>query len=210
VPVCHWGQEEGYLSNLAISIPDPVRGYGPTASAIRTGVRFICNDIAQDVRMLPWRESALSRGYRSSAAFPIFVDGRAVAVFSVYASEPGFFDEEINALFDEVVSNVGFALENMEREAQRIAAERRLRESEERFRQMAENVEEMLWITDADFTRMLYVSPAYERITGRSCRSLYEHSERSSKQYTQRSAPRLSGRSQLQLPLDRNGTGNTA
>jgi PAS domain S-box-containing protein len=173
-PVCHWGHEEGYLSKLAISLPDPVRGYGPTASAVRTGIRFICNDIAQDVRMLPWRESALSRGYRSSAAFPIFVDGRAAAVFSVYASEPGFFDEEINALFDEIVSNVGFSLENMDREAQRIAAERRLRESEERFRQMAENIEEMLWITDADFTRMLYVSPAYERISGRSCRSLYE------------------------------------
>lgn len=48
-----------------------------------------------------------------------------------------------------------------------------LRESEERLRQMAENIEEMFWITNADLSEMLYVSPAYERIWGRSCQDLY-------------------------------------
>ena len=46
-------------------------------------------------------------------------------------------------------------------------AEAALRESEERFRQMAENIDEVVWMTDAEKTRMLYVSPAYERIWGR-------------------------------------------
>lgn len=125
--------------------------------------------------MLPWRDEAVRRGYGSSAAFPIIVDDRAIGAFSVCASEPGFFDDEINALFDEIASNVSFAVENMQREMQRVAAEKALRESEQRFRQMAENIEELFWITNADFTKMLYVSPVYERIWGRSCRSVYDH-----------------------------------
>ncbi len=53
------------------------------------------------------------------------------------------------------------------------AAEMALRESDERFRQMAENIHEVFWLTDVTKTQMLYVSPAYEAIWGRSCETLY-------------------------------------
>jgi PAS domain S-box-containing protein len=56
---------------------------------------------------------------------------------------------------------------------ERQRALERSRESEERFRQLAENIGEVFWILDARNTEMLYVSPAYERIWGRSCDSLY-------------------------------------
>jgi PAS domain S-box-containing protein len=49
-----------------------------------------------------------------------------------------------------------------------------LRQSEERFRQLAENINEVLWMTDLTKRQMLYVSPGYERIWGKSCKSLYE------------------------------------
>jgi len=49
----------------------------------------------------------------------------------------------------------------------------KLRESEERFRQLAENINEVFWITDPSKRQMLYVSPAYEKIWGQSCESLY-------------------------------------
>ena len=48
-----------------------------------------------------------------------------------------------------------------------------LRASEERFRQVAENIREVFWITDAEKKQMIYVSPAYEEIWGRSRESLY-------------------------------------
>lgn len=47
-------------------------------------------------------------------------------------------------------------------------------ESEERFRQLAENIQEVFWMTDLDMNRMLYISPGYERIWGRTCQSLYD------------------------------------
>jgi PAS domain S-box-containing protein len=56
----------------------------------------------------------------------------------------------------------------------RKQAEVALRESEERFQEMAENIEEIFWSLDAENRKVLYVSPAYETITGRSCESLRE------------------------------------
>ena len=50
-----------------------------------------------------------------------------------------------------------------------------LRVSEEKFRQMAENINEVLWITSADLTALFYISPSYEKVWGRSCQSLYEN-----------------------------------
>jgi PAS domain S-box-containing protein len=52
---------------------------------------------------------------------------------------------------------------------------RALRESEERFRCLAEAISEVFWICDLNFTKMHYVSPAYERLWGRSCESLYQN-----------------------------------
>jgi PAS domain S-box-containing protein len=48
-----------------------------------------------------------------------------------------------------------------------------LRESEERFRQIAGNINSVFWILDLPVEQILYVSPAYETIWGRSCESLY-------------------------------------
>lgn len=56
---------------------------------------------------------------------------------------------------------------------ERKRAENSLRESEERFRQMADNIHEIFWMTDVDFTKFIYINPAYERITGRTCESVY-------------------------------------
>lgn len=57
---------------------------------------------------------------------------------------------------------------------ERKAVEMALREQEQRFRQLAENIEEVVWLTDLTMDRVLYISPAYQTIWGRSCESLYQ------------------------------------
>jgi len=57
---------------------------------------------------------------------------------------------------------------------ERKRAEENLRESEERFRQLAENVREVFYIYDRDISHLCYISPAYEEIWGRTCQSLHQ------------------------------------
>jgi PAS domain S-box-containing protein len=45
--------------------------------------------------------------------------------------------------------------------------------SEDKFRQMAENIDEVFWMNDGEIKTLLYVNPAYEKIWGRDCTSLY-------------------------------------
>lgn len=55
---------------------------------------------------------------------------------------------------------------------ERKRAEAALRESEERFQQMANNIQEIFWMLDAETKQVIYVNQAYEAITGRTCESL--------------------------------------
>lgn len=55
-----------------------------------------------------------------------------------------------------------------------MRAEKELRTSEELFRQLAENIREVFYLTDAKTLQLFYVSPAYEQIWGRTRQSLYE------------------------------------
>lgn len=57
---------------------------------------------------------------------------------------------------------------------ERSRAQAALVESEEKFRQLASHISEVFWLTDVERQRMIYVSPGYETIWGRSCQSLYE------------------------------------
>lgn len=50
-------------------------------------------------------------------------------------------------------------------------AEAQIKESEERFRQLAQSIDEVFWLSTDD--KMLYISPGYERIWGRSCDLVY-------------------------------------
>ena len=47
------------------------------------------------------------------------------------------------------------------------------RESEARFRQVTDNISEVLWLQTHDFSSLLYISPAYETVWGRTRESLH-------------------------------------
>ncbi len=78
-------------------------------------------------------------------------------------------------LYDQVEKHA----EQLEAEiAERKLAVSRLAESERRFRQLAETINEVFFLVAPGRNRLLYLSPAYQRIWGRSGAMLYESLDR--------------------------------
>lgn len=68
-------------------------------------------------------------------------------------------------------------LEELEVHRRHCAAELALRESEQRFHQLTENIGEVLWLIDAGQQNMIYLSPAFEEMWERPGEWLRSHPE---------------------------------
>jgi len=76
---------------------------------------------------------------------------------------------EKNVLIGAVVTFVDITARKREQRA--------LRQSEEMFRQLAENIREVLFIVTPDPPRMAYISPAYDEVTGRPRQEVYDRAD---------------------------------
>ena len=102
---------------------------------------------------------------RSAPTIRVVVDSNWYQPYVIYAAYAA------GAAFLVIVALVGWNYALRRRILQRTAA---LGESEQRFRQIAENIREVFWLLDVDAGKTLYVSPAYETVTGRTRESLYQ------------------------------------
>jgi len=128
-PVAIAGDVQGYLDEIKISSKNSAIGNGPCGKAIRNKKYHFYNDIANDPDMMPWRNEAVKRGYRSAISLPIFMQGKVVAVFTIYAAEPFFFNETEIHLLEEVTGNISFALDAMKIQEMHKLAEEALQKS---------------------------------------------------------------------------------
>jgi PAS domain S-box-containing protein len=116
VPLASAGNGEGYLELADVRAIGTGTEEGPTMRAIRERTPVQCPDIATDPAFARWREAALARGFRSSAAFPFERDGVAIGTLNVYADQPATFAEEEVQLLWRLATDIGHALERHERE----------------------------------------------------------------------------------------------
>lgn len=195
VPAVFAGEELGYLNRVQITLRDEPHGRGPTGTAMREGRCVICPDIATDPRMHLWRDAALQRGYRSTAAVPFRENGRVSGALTVYSAEPNSIDAEDKDLLDEISLDISFALDGLEQEAQRQRAEAELSrlnaeleqrvsdrtvelaQAHERLRAILDTAGEGVVFTDPQ-GNIEYINPAMERLTGYTAEEALGHNPR--------------------------------
>ncbi|MFC6835481.1 bacterio-opsin activator domain-containing protein [Halomarina ordinaria] len=113
VPETWAGDPEGYLDDIAIPLGEEPRG--PTALAVETHEVRAIQDLAVDESYGPWRDQALARGYRSSAAIPVVFEDRLFGVLNLYADEADAFDTKEREVLADLGRAIGHALNALER-----------------------------------------------------------------------------------------------
>ncbi len=137
-PVASHGKT-GYLEDIRVSINDEPAGRGPTGTAICNGSYHICNDFFSDPCTRPWNKKAQANGFKSSASIALRLNGEVIGALTIYAGEKDFFKWQFINLLQQMATDVSFALDGLDREAKRRAAELALRtETAERLRTVEE------------------------------------------------------------------------
>jgi PAS domain S-box-containing protein len=154
-PIASTGAAEGYLDHLRIDLRSQADDNRPCARCIHSGEHAVCNDIENDLPDPRWRDDELERGYRSSAAFPLKVDGQVVGVISFYTGELDFFADDELKLLDEMAMDIGFALEVNRREEERRKTEEELRRRTALFEALVDSSLDGLLVVDNDGKRIL-------------------------------------------------------
>ncbi len=126
IPVMHAGHDAGYIDLLKET--GLMAHDGPAALTIREGRFQICQDIANDPRMVTWKEEAMRRGYRSSAGFAFELGGKRIGLINIYADRVDFFGEDIANLLHKLCADISFALDYLDQQSKRQAAEEMLRQ----------------------------------------------------------------------------------
>jgi diguanylate cyclase (GGDEF)-like protein/PAS domain S-box-containing protein len=135
IPIAVYGSGVEYIQDLTFSIlensPD---GQGPTGTALRENRVIIVNDYMSDPITKRWHDRATEFGWKSAATFPIQRNGKPFAVLNVYNTAIQGFDEEATNLLMELTTDVSFALDNFDHEAQRLHLTHDLKNAYDRIR----------------------------------------------------------------------------
>jgi PAS domain S-box-containing protein len=124
----------------------------------------LVSDIAADPLWKDWREVALAHGLRACWSIPIFdTQQQVLGSLAIYARAPGFPDARCAQLAD-IATHIAAVAITKQRE------EEALRESEARFREMADSAPVMIWISRADGS-CTYLNKQWQDFTGRAADS---------------------------------------
>lgn len=123
---------------------------GSCGSAAYQGERVIVSDIQSDPRWEPLKDEAAAFGLGACWSSPIFsASGDVLGTFAVYHPRPAVPSEWELHLVDVLTGTAAIAIERRNAEDALRRADAAVRESEERFRNLANNIAQFAWIADA-------------------------------------------------------------
>ena len=134
VPAAEVGHDQNKLPFHKINVNMPPFLDGLIGLAAQSGLVQFSHDIQSDPRMSHWQEIALGDGYHSAATVPLRQGGQVVGFLNLYATDIGFFTvKEEQSLLEEMGMDISFALDMMQKEAERRQSEEALQVANARF-----------------------------------------------------------------------------
>jgi len=161
-PVAWAGAEDGYLSQARLTWAETERGRGPSGSAIKQGECVCVQDFADDPRVVPWRDEALRRGFRSSIALPLKDEnGRVFGVLNIYSERRGAFSANEIRLLEELSGDLAFGIRFLRARIARKDMHEELQRANARFSIAAEAAGLGVWDWDLRNDELLWDDRMY-------------------------------------------------
>jgi PAS domain S-box-containing protein len=183
-----------------------ISDYGTYLAELQRGEAVVVSDVALDERTSAYQAMYEPNEVQSFVCVPLLEHGRFAASLFVCSNHPySWTDEEVSFLRD-ITDRVWAAIE-------RARSEQALRQSEARFRLMADNAPALIWAADTEgqtiFTNSLYETEyglSYEETLGNGWQRIIlpEDTDRSIAEYQQAFAARQPYRSEMRV-CDRHG-----
>lgn len=169
---CVNGAMKKWQEAIRLSL-DPLDPFGGsvTATAVLEGRMQCVRDVQDAPALGPWRPVIVEEGLQAIAAFPLRESGEICGSFTVFSRDRDAFDDETLSLLGEMVEDLTFGLDYLQRENWRRTAEESLRQSEIRYRALVEDHPGMLCRFLADGT-LTFVNDAYCRVFGKTAAQL--------------------------------------
>ncbi len=120
--------------------------------------------LAHDVDV-PFFEPHRREGLQSIAILPVRHGDQVIGCMNLASRLAEEIPPDTRMMLERIAGQIGPLID-------RARTEAKLRESEDTFRQLAENIKEVFWLASPDMRQCFYVSPAYDEMYGRSRREL--------------------------------------
>ncbi|MCH8331135.1 MAG: PAS domain S-box protein, partial [Bacteroidetes bacterium] len=176
------GRGRGYLQSIKVTWGQDELGCGPWGTAVKTGYRYVANDLVSDPRFLPWREAAIKYDFASLVTLPLKKhDGEVFGILAIYAPEPYTFDSDEVKLLEDLANNLSYGIISLRTEIERKQAGQALRKSEEQFRTLVSNLPGAVYryVVEADQWRLAIISDEIGTISGYPASEFITNSGRS-------------------------------
>lgn len=108
------GSENGYLNTITRRTDGRSDTHSLAARAVQTRETQVQNNLAANPPFEPWQQTALEHGCQASIAVPVSYQDILYGVLTLYADEPGVFNEMEEAVLTELGNTIGYALNAVE------------------------------------------------------------------------------------------------
>lgn len=166
-PVAWFGDGADYLQGVGVSL-DPANpaSHGPVGTSMREDRPCWVQDFQHDPSCAPWHERALQYGWAAVASLPLRQKDRVVGAFAVYSDTKDAFDEPVQALLTEMAMDISYALDRMQDQQESLEVQRKLLESEERYRKAFRTSPDSVNINRLTDGLYLDVNEGFQQLTG--------------------------------------------
>ncbi len=137
--------------------------------AVNSGKPLVLRNIHSDTSHAPLHAEANERGYTSLITLPLSINSQPSGVLIIYSAGADPFEEGEVKLLTELADDLAYGIKAQRMRVEREQAEEALKESEERYRSLVNNVRLGILRSTPDTPgKILEMNPAFEEITGYS------------------------------------------